>query len=104
MKKVTINGVSYLGDLKESKDGMTLKKAMMAKDASRMNLAKWLAKDNLDELETLEFGGNGVSYTVADLSDDEKMNLEIGILTMKAARGKAVKDLENKMFAGMLGN
>jgi len=103
MKKVIVNGVAYLGDLKKTTTALTLKNAMKSEDASKSSLAEYLRRENADELETVEFGGQGVSFTTSDLTEDEEMNLKIGEMVMKASKGKAVKNLENDLFSNMLG-
>jgi len=106
MKKVIINGVSYVGDLKKNEDGtMTLSKAMSFEGTtmSRSDLSKYLKLKNLGELENLDFGGTGISWSISVLSENENMMLQIGEIAMKSAKGRAVKEVENDLFDFVLG-
>lgn len=106
MKKVTINGIAYIGNLEE-KDGKTvLKDAMCLKSpnfVTKPDIANYLKKENLGELENVEFGGQGVSYSISELNDEEKLFFEIASVTMKSAKLKAVNGLENQVFDEYLG-
>lgn len=104
MQKVTINGVQYLGKLKIGDEGMALIGAMTVEEVNRKTIGEYLKRKNLGELQTIEFGGMGVSYAIADLSDEEQMVLDMGKLAMKTAKKKAAAGLENDLFDKFLGN
>ena len=103
MKKVTINGVQYLGELKEKGDKSVLKKAMQIERADRNSFAQYLKRENLGTLETVEFGGQGVSFAISELNDVQKLELDMCKLAMTHAKKVAIAGTENAVFEQVLG-
>jgi hypothetical protein len=107
MKKVTINGVSYIGELKEDKETgkMVLSGAMAVApgSVSKDDIARYIQMENLGELDDIEFGGQGVAFSVSPFSEEEQMFVDMAGIIMKTAKGKALKQVENNLFGEILG-
>ena len=99
MKKVTIDGVLYLGNLKELDDGKyVLKGAMRTDKVNRSAFISYLKKKNMGTLEPVEFGGLGTSFSVEKLNPVDKLNLSMCKLAMNYAKEVAAAGTENKVF------
>jgi len=104
MKQVIVNGVSYLGDLKVEENGVTVKNAIKVGDVvTRADVTRYFQEANVGNLEDVVFGGNGVAYSIMELSDDNKNYIKIAELVMEQAKSVAVRKLENQEFLGELG-
>jgi hypothetical protein len=105
MKQVTINGVSYLGVLKDTEGTLELSQAMVTNQngISKADVEAYLGKQNLGTLETITFGGTGASYTVQDLTDEVDMFFKMGKLVMDQSQKVAVKKLQNAEFKANMG-
>jgi len=105
MKKVTvveINGYTYLGTLNKTKT--ILEGAFNCQpNPGQEDFAGYLKDKNLDLLETKEFGGNGVSYTISQLTDTQKLAMKVCELHMQQAKATAVKALQNDTLDALLG-
>ena len=106
MKVVTVNGVSYLAVLEESENGGIVLKdalALNGTNVSQMEVTDYYKKGNLGQLKVVTFGGSGISYSVADITDDIVMFCKIADLALEQAKKVAVKNLENMEFSNVLG-
>ena len=106
MKKVTIEGTIYLGTLvKNSDETLTLKKAMVVSNFTlpKEEFMHYLQAKNLNELNSIEFGGKGSSYTVSKLTKDQKLSFKMVKLTMARAKALAAPTAENDMLGELLG-
>jgi len=104
MKQVIVNGVSYLGDLEIGENGVTVKNAIKVGDVvTRADVTRYFQEANVGNLEDVVFGGNGVAYSIMELSDDNKNYIKIAELVMDQAKSVAVRKLENQEFLGELG-
>jgi len=105
MKVVTVNGITYLGVLEESETGVKLTDAMEIGGGgiSQGVISEYYKQGNVGELKTVDFGGNGISYSVSDLTDDAVMLCKIADLAITQAKKVAVLRLENREFDGVLG-
>lgn len=106
MRKVNINGINYLGTIVKNEDGtftlndaFELRSGIVSQDA----FLNYLEAKNLDELEPLEFGGQGNNYTIFKITKDQKLDLQVCELSMKRAKSTAVKRLENRELRGLMG-
>ena len=103
MQKITVNGKSYIGKLNEDDGQLILTKAMQCDSVKRPTIQEYLKRKNLGELDTEVFGGQGISYSVAEFTDEQTMPLTICKLAMKQAKRVAAKGMENDIFDGLLG-
>jgi hypothetical protein len=106
MKIVTVNGVSYLGTLEQTEKGDLILKDAMAlygPSVTKGEIEHYYRKGNLGELETITFGGMGVSYSVSQLTDEAVMFCRMADLMMEQAKKVAVRKLENSEFSQSLG-
>lgn len=105
MKKIIVNGQMYLGSVK-TKDGNVIVENAMAVRGKRVNrtvIADYLKQKNLDELETIEFSGNGTSVSKSRLTDEEEMIFDICERAMRFAEKKAKSGMVNNEFEEALG-
>ena len=107
MKKlnvVTMNGITYLGSIKEEDNKVTLLKAMrVSNDLTKDDFMKYLEQKNLGRLEPVNFGGNGNQYSIQTLSPTQKILLKECKLNMKHAKLTAAANNENSVFRGLMG-
>ncbi len=104
MNQVIVNGVSYLGTLVEDEGNVEVKDAVQTGNTiTKADVTRWFEKNNTDELETVRFGGNGISFSVINLTDDVEMFIKMAELVMIQAKSVAVRKLENREFRGGLG-
>ena len=103
MKKVTVNGIGYLGDIKESKGDMVLTDAMRVDGVNRATIQMYMKRKNMDELNTIRFAGMGTSVSVCELSDEEEMIYDICKRAMKLAKKKGEQGIANSLFDDYLG-
>lgn len=106
MKKVTMNGVSYIGELEfnEKENKATLKNAMKIKDGiDRATISNYYKKKNIGELSTIEFGGKGTAFAVSKLLPEEQMLVKMADVVMEMAKGRALQTVENNIFDEFLG-
>ncbi len=104
MDQVIVNGVSYLGTLEVGEDGVVVKNAVKtAQTITKDDVTRYFTEKNVDNLETVQFGGNGVSYSVVSLTDEVVMFTKMSELVMEQAKKVAVKNLENSEFRNGLG-
>ena len=107
MKKVTIAGTTYLGNLKKNSDGtFCLRKAFNTgcTQITKKTLTNYLQAKNNSELEKcIEFGGQGNTYTVAKLTKAQKLDLKVCKLNMLRAKALAAPTAENEVFRGLMG-
>ena len=99
MKKVNVNGTSYVGKL--NKKNNVLSNAM--ESSGTPDFGKYLMMKNLDKLQNIEFGGPGVSYSISPLSATEKLDLASCKMVMKHAKKISAAGTENKVFSDLLG-
>lgn len=105
LKKITINGISYLGKLVKDGDTTTLTEAMvtMTGKVSRDIFAEYLKLKNTSKLEDgIEYTGQGF-FGVSPLTATEKLDLNVCKMTMKHAKKVAAAGVENDVFSQMLG-
>jgi len=103
LKKVTVNGTLYLGELKEKDGKYTLSSALMVHDMGTGTISTYLKAKNSGNLETMKFGGGLLEPMVADLNPNEQMELDMAELAMGQAKKTALPALENDAFDGILG-
>jgi len=105
MKIVTVNGISYLGAIEKTDEGITLTEAMPigGPAVTKAEVEAYYKKGNLGELKTVTFGGAGISFSEVGLSDDVVMFCKMAELVMEQAKKVAVKKLENGEFTNGLG-
>ncbi|MCK5021468.1 MAG: hypothetical protein KAS32_30935 [Candidatus Peribacteraceae bacterium] len=106
LKKITINGISYLGKLVKDGDTTTLNEAMsiVSGKLTRDVLAEYLKLKNTGKLENgIEYTGQGGLFGVAPLTPTEKLDLNVCKMTMKHAKKVAAAGVENQVFSEMLG-
>ena len=105
MKKITVNGKMYLGNLIISNDTITVNRAMpySSTKTSKENFINYLQMWNAGELTAETFGGQGISYSVTDLTDSQELELKICRLTMAYAKKTTASGLENDVFGSLLG-
>lgn len=98
LKKVNINGTLYVGRLVVEDEKTFLMDAMRCEKFDRYAISEYLKLENAGELEQIEFGGMGVSFSVSELTEYEEMDLKIGRILMETARGRAMASVENNIF------
>jgi hypothetical protein len=104
MKQVIVNGVSYLGDLEVTENGVVVKDAIqIGQVVTRADVTRYFEEANVGNLKSVNFGGNGISYTEMELDDDIKNFLQVSKLVMDQAKTVAVRKLENSEFRNELG-
>lgn len=107
MKKVTMNGVSYIGELELKKNGKkaTLSNAMLVNGGTldRTTVSEYFKRRNIGDLETIEFGGKGTAYAISELKKEEVMLVKMAEIVMGAAKDKALESVENTLFDTFLG-
>jgi len=104
MKQVIVNGVSYLGDLEVTENGVVVKDAIQVGDVvTRADVTRYFEESNVGNLKSVTFGGNGISFSEMELDDDIKNYLQIAELVMNQAKSVAVRKLENAEFRSELG-
>ena len=106
MKKVTVNGINYLGCLSEKAGKTTLKKAMEVTnldDVTEGVFGKYLKAQNAITLRTIDLTGMGMLASVENLSPEENLRFDICKMKMKQAKLGALAGVENKAFDALLG-
>ena len=107
MKKVTINGVMYIGNLKTTKnDAFNIKDAMILTQTGELTTNDFgnYLKDKVNKkLREVNFGGTGISYSVEELTKTEEVTLKTCELTMGLAKDTAVPKLVTNRFDELLG-
>lgn len=106
MKKVTINGNTYLGTVKDSGKKTYLKNAMQlaGPDVKEGNIEEYIRRKNLGTLEeTIELIGSGMQGSVSSLSKVQKLFLKRCEMTMQLAKTTAIPTTENEIFNSLLG-
>lgn len=105
MKKVTVNGQLYLGDVQEKDGKITLKNSMAVgrRSVDRKTIGEYFKKKNLDELETIEFTGAGTAVSKREFTDEEQLIMGICDLAMTYAEKKGKGGMINQTFDEVLG-
>jgi hypothetical protein len=104
MKQVIVNGVSYLGDLEVTDNGVVVKDAIqIGQVVTRADVTRYFEESNVGNLKSVSFGGNGISFSEMELDDDIKNYLQIAKLVMDQAKSVAVRKLENTEYRNELG-
>lgn len=104
LKKVVVNGQSYLGKLVETDDVTALVDAMVCSDpGSKDSLQQYVQAKNLKTLVTVEFGGVGTNYSISELCEHEKLLFKQCKMSMKYAKSIALAKLENKDVGSLMG-
>ena len=103
IKKVTINSMLYLGELKEKDGKYTLSNALMVGAISSNTISSYFKAKNSGSLETMKFGGGILEPMVGDLNPNEQMEFDMAELAMSQAKKTALPALENDAFDGILG-
>ncbi len=103
LKKITVNGTLYLGELKEKDGKYTLSNALMVGSMSEGTIAGYIKAKNSGNLETMKFGGGLLEPMVGDLNPNEQMEFDMADLAMGQAKKTALPALENDAFDSILG-
>lgn len=106
IKKVVINGVSYIGTLKteDKKKEMVLEGAMATRaGVTKKVISEYIKKKNIGELSDITFGGRGVAYSISELTKEEDMYVKMAEVVMSVAKDKALQSVENGLFDDFLG-
>jgi len=105
MKKVTVNGMSYMGTLVKTDDGIVIKNGLECPSGklSKTVIAKYIETKNFDRLQDITFSGTGISYSVTDLTGLEALYLSVCKKTMKYAKKNAIAGNENELFNRVMG-
>jgi len=94
-KLVSIDGVSYFGELTKTETGAaTLTNAIPCGDSIAETVKTWIKINNLNNLETLEISGN-VSFVVKALTEDQTDEAELVIIAAARATVNALPNLIN---------
>lgn len=105
MKVVTVNGVTYLAVLNETETGIVLESAMEL-NGGRVDqsvITEYYKRGNVGTLQTVNFGGSGISFSVAELDEQAVMFCKIADLAIAQAKRQALPNLENREFDSVLG-
>ena len=102
---VTVNGISYLGNLKEKNGKVFIFNSMPQINipATMEDFTAYLKAKNLKQLEPMEFGGNGINYSISKLQPSQNTCFKICKLHMKNAKATAHRLAENEVFDSLLG-
>lgn len=103
IKKVTVNGTLYLGELEEKDGKFVLSDALMVHAMETGTIAGYCKAKNSGRLETMKFGGGLLEPMVGDLNPTEQMELDMAELAMTQAKKTALPAIENDAFDGILG-
>jgi len=105
MQKVIMNGVPYIGVLKEAEGVTNLVDALQVGGGvvQREEIATYLRMKNTGTLEAIQFGGTGVAYSVSEFTDAEQMDMDMCAVAMKHAKKTAVAGMENQAFDILMG-
>lgn len=107
MKIITLGNVVYLGEMEETKTGITLKDALclgQVAQVEKKHLAMYIKAKNVGKLEKdIAMRGNGSMISDRPLSDDLELEFKILDLKLTQATGLAVPELINKKFDELVG-
>ena len=107
MEKITLNGINYLGELKEGENGIELSNAMEVvsdfQDISESIFGTYLKAENRGSLRSPKVQGMGITSFVENLSPEEDLRLTICRSKMKLAKSGAIEGVENDAFDKLMG-
>ena len=104
MEQVIVNGVNYLGTLKEVEGKVIVVGSMpCGATVTAEDVNEYFKAKNLGTLVDIPFGGNGVSYSNVPLNPAMDMAVQVAELVMTQAKSVAVRKLENAEFASGMG-
>ena len=94
-KLVSIDGVSYFGELTKGEGGAgTLTNAIPCGDNIKETVKSWIKANNLNNLETLEISGN-VSFVSKNFTEDQMDEAELVVIAAARATVNALPELIN---------
>lgn len=104
MQKITVNGITYVGKLKEKDGEMVVVDAMILKgEVGRGAIQMYLKRKNIGDLETIRFSGQGTAVSVSELNDEQEMMFDICKRAMKLAMKRGEQGVVNALFDEYLG-
>lgn len=94
-KLVSIDGISYFGELtKDDTGAATLTNAIPCGESISETIKAWIKTNTLNNLETLEISGN-VSFVSKNFTEDQMDEAELVIITAARATVNALPNLIN---------
>ena len=104
MNQVIVNGQSYLGELVQGENTLTVEGALATgATVTKSDVQRYLEAENLGTLKNISFGGAGVSFSQVELDKEITFAFEVAELVMSNAKDVAVRKLENAEFRSGLG-
>ena len=104
MNQVIVNGQSYLGELVQGENTLTVEGALATgASVTKTDVQRYLEAENLGTLKNISFGGAGVSFSQVELDKEITFAFEVAELVMSNAKDVAVRKLENAEFRSGLG-
>lgn len=103
MKKITVNGVNYLGNVVEKDGAVIVTDSMQVSNVGRSAISSYLKKKHLEELQTIEFSGAGTSVSKTKLTDEENLILDVCERIWKFSEKKAKGGIVANIFDETLG-
>jgi len=95
---ISIDGVTYFGELVKKEGVVEINNAIEAKETLSDTVSAWIKADNVEGLESLEVSGNSTTLVTKKLTEDQKEEVELVIINAARAFVNAVPNLINKSF------
>ena len=105
LKTIVVNGQVFLGELHVEDGEVLVANAItdIPNDLGRKEFVKYIQHHNLSKLTAVKFAGAGTTYSSTTLTEDQKLELQIVLLTMRKAKKTTIRNLENKELESLLG-
>jgi len=97
LKKIKINGESYLAEFIKKEDGVELKNAIVISNNIRDTFNSWIRSYNLKELDNI-FTDLNSGYSCEELDIEEKRAFKILLDDMDLIKEKVIPLAENMFF------
>ena len=97
-KRISVNGVSYFGEIIiNENNSRTVKNAVEEGSSMRETVRSWVKNYNLGTLQQLEISGDA-TYVVKGVTEDQLQEAEMIIIEAARAAANAIPELINSKF------
>jgi hypothetical protein len=100
LKIITVSGKSYLCEIESGSNLKLLNAKKIKGEIDQSFLKDYMKSKNIDKLKTIELSKTQV-YTVEELDDDKKLQLDNLNILFDRAKKEAIKHLENSVFESL---
>ena len=102
MDAITINGITYIGKLDVSDDGVDIVGIEASHIPSKGDVERLIKAENSDELKRVSFKGN-VTYAVEALDPEVALHVELSKTVMGQVKEVHLTDHQNYKFGKAMG-